>query len=78
MLTEAQVLDLVPFGRTTLYGLIKNGGFPRGTFVSKNRRAWFADEICAWQDALSQGNPYYDPNRRRGGGRRKAGDRHPS
>ena len=66
MLTEAQVLDLVPFGRTTLFSLIKAGGFPRGTYVSPNRRAWFADEIAHWQNALSQGNPHFNPNRRRG------------
>ena len=68
MLTEAQVLDLLPFGRTTLFSLIKAGGFPRGTYVSPNRRAWFADEIAHWQDALSQGNPYFNPNRARGRG----------
>ena len=52
-----------------VYGLIKAGGFPRGTYVSPNRRAWFADEIAHWQDALSQGNPYFNPTRGRGRGR---------
>lgn len=66
MLTEAQVLDLLPFGRTTLFSLIKTGGFPRGAYVSPNRRAWFADEIAHWQDALSQGNPHFNPTRGRG------------
>ena len=69
MLSEAQLLDLFPFGRTTLFSLIKAGGFPRGTYVSPNRRAWFADEIAHWQDALSQGNPYFNPTRGRGRGR---------
>src|ERR1700751_3540757 len=38
MLSENEVLDLLPFGRTTLFDLIKRGGFPRGTYVSPNRR----------------------------------------
>jgi predicted DNA-binding transcriptional regulator AlpA len=70
MLTEAQVLDLLPFGRTTLHGLIKNGGFPRGIYVSPNRRVWFADQIAAWQRALEASNPNFNPNRGRGRGRR--------
>ena len=70
MLTEAQVLDLLPFGRTTLHNLIKTGGFPRGTHVSPNRVAWFADQVAGWQQALREQNPHYDPSRGRGRGRR--------
>jgi prophage regulatory protein len=70
MLSEDQVLDLVPFARTTLFSLIKNGAFPRATYASANRRFWFADEIADWQAALSEGNPLYNAARRRGGGRR--------
>ena len=70
MLSESQVLTLLPFGRTTLFSLIKTSRFPRGTYVSPNRRAWFADEIAHWQGALSQGNPYFNPTRGRGRGRR--------
>jgi prophage regulatory protein len=70
MLNEAQILDLLPFGRTTLNNLIKAGAFPRGTYVSPNRRAWFADQIARWQTALSENNPLYNPNRGRGRGRR--------
>jgi prophage regulatory protein len=69
MLTEAQVLDLVQVGRTTLYGMIKTGAFPRGTYVSPNRRAWFADQIAAWQSAIDATNPHFNPNRGRGKGR---------
>jgi predicted DNA-binding transcriptional regulator AlpA len=69
MLTEAQVLDLLPFGRTTLNNLIKTGGFPRGTYVSPNRRAWFADQIARWQKAIEENNPHYNPHRGRGKGR---------
>ena len=71
MLSEAQVLDLLPFGRTTLNNLIKTGGFPRGTYVSPNRRAWFADQIARWQNAIEENNPHYNPHRGRGKGRRQ-------
>ena len=70
MLTEAEVLDIVRIGRTTLYNLIRAGAFPRGTYVSRNRRLWFADTVAAWQHALDARNPHFDPNRRRGKGRR--------
>jgi len=49
MLTERQVLEIVPVGRTTLYRMEKAGRFPRSTSISPNRRGWFADEIMAWQ-----------------------------
>jgi predicted DNA-binding transcriptional regulator AlpA len=76
MLNESQVLDILPFGRTTLHNLIKTGGFPRGTYVSPNRRAWFADEIARWQRAIETDNPYFDPHRGRGKGRYPRGTKH--
>ena len=69
MLTEAQLLDVLPFGRTTLFALIKSGAFPRAVYVSPNRRAWFADEIARWQNAIETNNPHFDPHRGRGKGR---------
>ena len=65
MLNEAQVLALIPISRTTLHRMTKTGRFPRGTYVSANRRLWFADEIIAWQNAVDE----FDPNRGRGKGR---------
>jgi predicted DNA-binding transcriptional regulator AlpA len=35
----------------------REGRFPASHYISPNRRAWFADEIAAWQSALP-------PNRR--------------
>jgi prophage regulatory protein len=70
MLTESRLLDIVPFGRTTLYQMIRDGRFPRGTYISPNRKIWFCDDILEWQEALREGNPHFNPNRRRGGGRR--------
>jgi prophage regulatory protein len=68
MLNEAQVLTLVPVSRTTLYRMEKAGRFPRGTYISPNRRVWFEDEVVAWQNAVDE----FDPNRGRGKGRRRA------
>jgi prophage regulatory protein len=67
MLNEKHVLQIVPVSRTTLYRMEKEGRFPRSTYISPNRRVWFADEIIAWQNAVDE----FDPNRGRGKGRRK-------
>ena len=67
MLNEKQVLEIVPVGRTTLYRMEKTGRFPRSTYISPNRRIWYADEIIAWQNAVDE----FDPNRGRGKGRRR-------
>jgi prophage regulatory protein len=66
MLSEKQVLEIVPVGRTTLYRMEKAGRFPKSTYISPNRRVWFEDEIIAWQKAVDE----FNPNRGRGKGRR--------
>jgi prophage regulatory protein len=66
MMTEEQVLALVPISRTTLFRLERKGAFPRSTYISANRRVWFADQVAAWQDAVDE----RDPRRGRGKGRR--------
>jgi prophage regulatory protein len=66
MLNEAQVLTLIPVSRTTLYRMAKNGRFPKGTYISPNRRIWYEDEVVAWQNAVDE----FNPNRGRGKGRR--------
>jgi prophage regulatory protein len=66
MLNEAQVLAIVPVSRSTLFRMEKAGRFPRSTYISPNRRVWFADEIIAWQEAVDE----FDPKRGRGKGRR--------
>ncbi len=67
MLSEKQVLEIVPVGRTTLYRMAKVGRFPKSTYISPNRRVWFEDEIIAWQHAVDE----FNPNRGRGKGRRR-------
>ena len=65
MLSEKQVLEIVPVGRTTLYRMEKAGRFPKSTYISPNRRVWFENEIIAWQHAVDE----FNPNRGRGKGR---------
>ena len=67
MLSEKQVLEIIPVGRTTLYRMEKAGRFPRSTYISPNRRVWFQDEIVAWQIAVDE----FNPSRGRGKGRRR-------
>jgi predicted DNA-binding transcriptional regulator AlpA len=66
MLNEAQVLAIVPVSKTTLFRMAKSGRFPKGTYISPNRKVWFEDEISAWQNAVDE----FNPNRGRGKGRR--------
>jgi len=66
MLNEKQVLEIVPVGRTTLYRM-ETGRFPRSTYISPNRRVWFADQIVAWQKAVDE----FNPSRGRGKGRHR-------
>src|SRR6476619_7267868 len=65
MLNEKQVLEIVPIGRTTLYRMEKAGRFPKSTYISPNRRVWFANEITAWQETVDE----FNPKRGRGKGR---------
>jgi predicted DNA-binding transcriptional regulator AlpA len=54
MLTIAQVLEIVPVGRTTLFKMEREGTFPASHYVSANRRFWYADEVAEWQATLPQ------------------------
>ena len=73
MLSEQQVLAIIPVSRTTLYRMEKTGRFPKSTYISPNRRVWYEDEIVAWQSAVDE----FDPRRRRGKGRRRASGSNP-
>ncbi len=67
MLDEDMVLAIVPVSRSTLWRLESAGKFPRGTFISKNRKVWYEDQIVKWQTEVDE----RDPHRRRGPGRRR-------
>ncbi len=34
------ILDLLPYGRSTLYALIKSGEFPKGVCIGSRIRVW--------------------------------------
>jgi len=53
MLTEKQVLELVPVARSTLQRYVADGAFPAPVQIGPNQQAWFADEIADWQDELA-------------------------
>lgn len=52
MLNITQVLELVPVSRTTLFKMEGQGTFPASTYISPNRRCWYADEVARWQKTL--------------------------
>jgi predicted DNA-binding transcriptional regulator AlpA len=53
MLNIEQVLRIVPVSPVTLWRLERKGAFPKGTYISANRKVWFEDEIVAWQNGVS-------------------------
>lgn len=53
MLNQEQVLQIVPVSPVTLWRMEKAGRFPKSTYISPNRRVWFADEIIRWQDEVN-------------------------
>jgi prophage regulatory protein len=63
MLTTDEVLAIVPISRQTLWRMERDGKFPPCTYISANRRIWFANEIAAWQEALPN---HHRLSRRRG------------
>ena len=67
MLSEAQVLALVPLSRTSIWRLQRAGKFPPCTYISPNKRIWFEDTIIKWQCEVNQ----FNPHRRRGPGRKR-------
>jgi prophage regulatory protein len=74
MVSEQELLERLPFSRSTLLRMEKAGTFPKSIHLSPNRRAWFLDAIIDWQRALAEHDPHFDPNRRRGRGRQRVSD----
>ena len=53
LLSEKESLGrLVPWGRTTLWRKVRDGGFPAPRAVSENRKAWLESEIAEWMAEL--------------------------
>ena len=53
MLNEKQVLQIVPVSSVTLWRMEKEGRFPKGSYISANRKIWFEDEIVVWQNSIN-------------------------
>jgi len=68
MLREHELLEILPFGRSSLYALIRDGAFPRPHSILRGTHFWFERDIIAWQEAIAEQEPA--PSRR-GGRRRK-------
>jgi prophage regulatory protein len=66
MYTEVQLLDVLPFGRSSLYKLLAQGAFPRPYYVLSGLRVWLENDVARWQQTLADREPI--PHRR--GGRR--------
>lgn len=56
-----EVLRIVPVSKSTLLNMEAEGRFPRGRFVSANRKVWRAKDITQWQNSLPEA-----PIRKRG------------
>ena len=55
MLSEKQILDRLPIARSTLQKWEREGYFPKSVPIGPNRKAWYADEVAAWQKQREQG-----------------------
>ena len=49
MLSEKQILDRLPIARSTLQKWEKEKLFPKSVPIGPNRKAWYEDEVVAWQ-----------------------------
>lgn len=53
MLSEPDVLEIVPISRSTLLRWCSIGAFPKPATMGPGRMAWFLDEIIRWQDEIA-------------------------
>ena len=45
---ERQLLDVLPFGKTTLWKMVGEGNFPKPIKLSDRITAWKEHEVIAW------------------------------
>lgn len=53
MLSQRQVLAIVPLSRSTLMRMSRRGDFPQAYKLSAGRFGWYRDEVEAWQANLT-------------------------
>jgi predicted DNA-binding transcriptional regulator AlpA len=69
MLTEKQILRIVPFSPVTLWRRVRDRTFPKPTFIGPNMKVWYLDEIRAWQAEVNgRGRSHHPPPRGEGQG----------
>ncbi len=56
MMRAKQVLELVPFGRASLWKFAKNGTFPAPIRVTGGITAWRNKDVIEWLEAQSAAN----------------------
>jgi len=53
MVSEKQLLKMVPASRASIRRWIEEGIFPPPATIGPARVAWFLDEIAVWQERVS-------------------------
>jgi prophage regulatory protein len=48
LILEKELLDRVPFHRTTIYRKVQDGTFPAPILIAPNRKAWRLSAILSW------------------------------
>ena len=54
MIDEKELLSRLPIVRSTLQQWVRERRFPAPTKIGPGRKAWFVDEIVAWQVDLER------------------------
>lgn len=54
MISMKEVLEKVPFSRSTLLRQVEEGNFPKPRPIASGRVAWYLDEVIQWQRDLDQ------------------------
>ena len=54
MMTEKQILAVIPVTRMTLWNWVRKGRFPKPVKLAQRRKAWYADAVAEWQRAREQ------------------------
>ena len=57
MLKIGEVSRITTLGKTVIYGLIKEGDFPKPRQLGARRVAWREDEVQAWMVSRAEANP---------------------
>ena len=62
LIMENAVLKRVPFGKTTLWDMVKRGKFPAPRRVTPHRKAWVDSEVDDWVKSRPVVEQYADKN----------------